>query len=83
MLSSRQAVVTKYGLGVVVHVSDVSSNVYVRVNDRAGTIYVFDRRDISPFYSIATDDAGENNKSSRSTAGYSQTTRGVGVTLEE
>jgi len=83
MLSSRQAVVTKYGFGVVVHVSDVSSNVYVRVNNRAGAIYVFDRQDISPLKSIVTDDGNECDKVTRSSAGSSQTTGNLGITLEE
>ena len=83
MLSSRQAVVTKYGFGVVVHVSDVSSNVYVRVNNRAGAIYVFDRRDISPLNSVAKNDGNASEKITRATDGYSHATSGLGITLEE
>jgi hypothetical protein len=48
MLNSRQTVDTKYGTGMVVCVSERSSNVYVRLDNRAGAIYVFDQCDVRP-----------------------------------
>jgi len=72
MLSSRQAVVTKYGPGVVIHVSDVSSNVYVRINDRADIIFVFDRKDVSPSCSIIANESNESKVDSGALAGNSQ-----------
>ncbi|HZS48349.1 MAG TPA: hypothetical protein VFC63_24985 [Blastocatellia bacterium] len=57
MLSCEQTVVTKYGPGVVVYVSKTSSNVYVRVNNRAGAIYVFHRNDLSPLHLAISNDS--------------------------